>query len=172
MADVFDLIAQWAHDRNLIEGSTPHAQMLKFFEEGGELAGGVARQRIDKIKDGIGDCVVCLTILARQHGLDVRDCIAFAYDEIKDRKGRMVDGIFIKEEDGYDTFMRQHFDEDARSREEYAFRNDPERRAEQTPQEIAYDTYVDLHKAEGLPVLTFDDWARIIRPLTPVQAAD
>jgi NTP pyrophosphatase (non-canonical NTP hydrolase) len=99
MSDTFDKIAQWAHDRNLIEGATPQAQMLKLTEEVGELAGGVARKKLDIVKDGIGDCVVVLTILAKQHGLDVRDCIDAAYDEIKDRKGRMVDGIFVKEAD-------------------------------------------------------------------------
>jgi hypothetical protein len=34
-----------------------------------------------------------------QLGLDVEKCIASAYDEIKDRKGRMINGVFVKEED-------------------------------------------------------------------------
>lgn len=93
----FTPIKQWAIDRNLIEGSTPEKQMLKVTEEHGELAGALARNNIAKIKDGIGDCVVALTILAGQLGFDMEDCIVAAYEEIKDRKGRMVDGIFIKE---------------------------------------------------------------------------
>ncbi len=32
-------------------------------------------------------------------GLDITECLQVAYDEIKDRKGKMVDGIFIKEGD-------------------------------------------------------------------------
>jgi hypothetical protein len=40
-----------------------------------------------------------LTILAAQNGLQIEDCIAQAYDEIKDRRGVMKDGVFVKEED-------------------------------------------------------------------------
>jgi hypothetical protein len=29
----------------------------------------------------------------------IEECIAAAWEEIKDRKGRMVDGLFIKQED-------------------------------------------------------------------------
>jgi NTP pyrophosphatase (non-canonical NTP hydrolase) len=87
----FRKIEQWAEDRNLIRGATPHAQMLKLTEEVGELAAGIARGQMPKIEDSIGDCVVVLTILAKQYGLNIEDCIAYAYDEIKDRKGKMVD---------------------------------------------------------------------------------
>jgi NTP pyrophosphatase (non-canonical NTP hydrolase) len=93
----FDLITKWAHDRNLINGSTPHAQMLKMTEEVGELASAIAKNKLPEAKDAIGDCVVVLTILAGQLGLDIQDCIDSAYNEIKDRKGRMVNGVFIKE---------------------------------------------------------------------------
>ena len=93
-----DLIRKWADDRNLIEGATPQAQMLKMTEEVGELANGIARGNEDVVKDSIGDCVVVLTILAAQFNMNIEDCIDAAYDEIKDRKGRMVDGIFVKEE--------------------------------------------------------------------------
>lgn len=40
--------------------------------------------------------------LARTCGeyyLDFTDCVALAYDEIKDRKGKMIDGKFVKEAD-------------------------------------------------------------------------
>lgn len=94
---MFNLIRQWAEDRNLIKGATPQAQMLKMTEEVGELAHAIARGKIPEAKDAIGDCVVVLTILAAQMGLDIEGCIEAAYDEIKDRKGRMVDGVFIKE---------------------------------------------------------------------------
>lgn len=73
--------------------------MLKLVEEIGELAHGMAKGREDEIIDGIGDAVVVLTILASQHGLLIEDCIEDAWQEIKDRKGRMENGIFIKEGD-------------------------------------------------------------------------
>ena len=65
----------------------------------GELASGLAKGRHDVVKDSIGDIVVVLTILARQEGLEILDCVERAYDEIKDRKGKMVNGVFIKESD-------------------------------------------------------------------------
>jgi len=95
----FDDIRQWAMDRNLIEGGTPQAQMTKLMEEIGELAAGVARNNVEKIGDGIGDAIVVLTILAKQYDLPVEGCIEIAWQEIKDRKGRMIDGVFVKEAD-------------------------------------------------------------------------
>lgn len=95
----FDKIRQWAADRNLIEGATPQGQFVKLMEEAGELAAGIAKSRQEAVVDGIGDMVVVLTILAAQHGVTIEDCIATAYNEIKDRKGRMVGGIFVKESD-------------------------------------------------------------------------
>jgi len=98
MSSTFDKIRQWAEDRNLIQGATPQAQMLKLTEEVGELAAGIARKDPLKTFDSIGDAVVVLTILASQLDMTIEQCIDAAYEEIKDRKGRMVDGIFIKEE--------------------------------------------------------------------------
>lgn len=95
----FSDIRQWAYDRNLVAGSTPEKQMLKLVEEIGELAHGMAKGREAEIVDGIGDAVVVLTILAIQHDLRIEDCIESAWLEIKDRKGRMENGIFIKEGD-------------------------------------------------------------------------
>lgn len=95
----FDNIREWAEARNLIEGSRPVSQVCKLVEELGELATGVNKGKNDLIADGIGDAVVVLTILAKQCGLNIEDCIELAWNEIKDRKGRMVDGIFIKEQD-------------------------------------------------------------------------
>lgn len=95
----FENIRQWAEDRNLIEGSRPINQISKLVEELGELATGVNKGKNDLIADGIGDSIVVLTILAKQCGLNIEDCIDLAWNEIKDRKGRMVEGIFVKSED-------------------------------------------------------------------------
>lgn len=96
--DKFNLIKKWADDRNLIFGASRHAQMLKLTEEVGELASAIAKGKDDLVVDSIGDCVVVLTILAEQSGTTIQRCIDSAYDEIKDRKGRMVDGVFVREE--------------------------------------------------------------------------
>lgn len=91
-------IKQWAVDRNL-HTANPDKQMLKLFEELGELAEGMAKNKPEQIADSIGDAYVVMTILSMQLGINIEDCIAQAYDEIKDRRGKMVDGVFVKEED-------------------------------------------------------------------------
>lgn len=92
-----DLIRQWAEDRNLIEGSDLKSQFVKLIEEAGELANAIGKKNDIEFADAIGDMFVVLTILAAQNGMEIEDCIANAYYEIKDRKGKMVDGIFQKE---------------------------------------------------------------------------
>lgn len=101
MSEYYDFtkIRQWASDRNLIEGSTPQKQFIKLIEEIGELADGLSRNNMDNMIDAIGDSIVVLTIMAAQLGLNVETCIASAYEEIKDRKGRMINGMFVKEAD-------------------------------------------------------------------------
>ena len=98
LSELVALIQNWAWDRNLIDGSTPNAQMLKLMEEVGELAGGVCKDKADVIKDSIGDVFVVLTIIAAQMGWSIEECVQAAYAEIKDRKGRMIQGVFVKEE--------------------------------------------------------------------------
>ncbi len=92
-------IRKWAHDRNLIEGSNTQAQFVKLAEEVGELAAAIARDDDQQLVDAIGDCFVVLTILAKQRGFNIEECIAAAWDVIKDRKGRIVDGVFIRDPD-------------------------------------------------------------------------
>lgn len=166
MSDLTQLIKNienWAEARNLIEGSTPKKQFIKLMEEFGELCSGVSKNKIDVVKDSIGDCFVVLTIISAQRNrneinigsmavehhpkttltaddcviellhdltrisceldrntslemlfgnivldlvevcdcfeLDLTDCVQAAWDEIKDRKGRMIDGVFVKEGD-------------------------------------------------------------------------
>ena len=93
-------VIDWAEARNLIQGSTPAAQVLKLAEEMGELAGAIAKgKKREDVLDAIGDMLVVLTIIAAQHRTTLGNCYAAAYAEIKDRKGKMVDGVFIKESD-------------------------------------------------------------------------
>lgn len=92
-------IRQWAHDRNLLAGSTPQAQFVKLIEEAGELAAAIARGDQDEFEDALGDMFVVMTILAAQTGADIEECIAAAWNEIKDRRGKMIDGIFVRNAD-------------------------------------------------------------------------
>ncbi|WP_398290355.1 MazG-like family protein [Sporosarcina sp. NCCP-2716] len=98
MQDTTDRIRTWAIVREL-DAADPFKQMLKLMEEVGEIAAALARGDMAAVKDGIGDVHVVQTILSMQLGTSIEECAGLAYDEIKDRKGKMVDGVFIKEED-------------------------------------------------------------------------
>jgi len=93
-------IRHWAEDRGIYDHSTPEAQTLKAVSEMGELADNILKGRHDAAKDDIGDIVVCLINVAAMLGTDLNECLQVAWDEIKDRKGRMVPGgAFVKDSD-------------------------------------------------------------------------
>lgn len=91
------LIADWGKSRGLIPGDS-RAQLLKTVEEVGEVASALAKGRREELIDGVGDVIVTLILLARIEGFSVTQALEQAYAEIRDRKGRLVDGIFIKDE--------------------------------------------------------------------------
>jgi NTP pyrophosphatase (non-canonical NTP hydrolase) len=95
--EIFNLIRSWAEDRNIIKGSSIKSQYIKLVEEVGEMAKNINKNK--NIEDDIGDIVVVLTILAKMHNTTIEDCIDLAYNEIKTRKGKMINGTFIKEKD-------------------------------------------------------------------------
>ncbi len=98
MQDLTELIRQWATDRNL-NTADPNKQILKLGEEFGELCQGMAKNNASQVYDSIGDIFVVLTILSMQLGVSIEECVSYAYDEIKDRKGKLVNGVYIKESD-------------------------------------------------------------------------
>ena len=88
-------VVLWHRDRNLIAGSTDAAQHTKLVEEVKELETNILLSQ--PVVDDIGDCLVVLINIAERNGLSLFDCLSHAYDDIKDRKGKMVDGVFVKE---------------------------------------------------------------------------
>jgi len=96
LPDLVMKVSKWAQDRGLDDSFLVKAQFVKLIEEVGELASDVARGRDPR--DSIGDTLVVLIILAQQLGTDLSECLAIAYDQIKDRTGKMVDGVFVKDE--------------------------------------------------------------------------
>ena len=92
-------VARWHHDRNLIEGSSDQAQFLKLIEEVGELANSISKNKREGMIDDIGDIIVVLINIAERNHISLFECLQYAYGDIKDRKGRMIDGIFVKESD-------------------------------------------------------------------------
>jgi NTP pyrophosphatase (non-canonical NTP hydrolase) len=97
MSEWKERVRQWAADRNLIEGSTLRKQMDKLNEECSELYEGILDNDINDIKDAIGDIQVVLAVMCCQLVIDIDECREIAWEEIKDRKGKMVDGVFVKE---------------------------------------------------------------------------
>lgn len=89
----------WADNKGILKAENAPKQMMKVIEELGETAGAIAKNKAtDEIQDGIGDTFVTLIILAYQLGLEPADCLEAAWNEIKDRKGKTVNGVFVKEE--------------------------------------------------------------------------
>ena len=94
---IFDLIRNWAATRKIYEKGNSHTQYVKLQEEAGELAKALLDKDKSEIKDAIGDMIVVLTNLAYLEGFLVEDCIETAYSEIATRRGKMINGTFVKE---------------------------------------------------------------------------
>ena len=92
----FDLIRAWAEKRGLYANGDPKTQALKLVEEVGETCRAILKEDRAEAIDGIGDCVVVLTNLAELLDFRIEDCIREAYNEIKDRKGKMANGTYVK----------------------------------------------------------------------------
>jgi len=97
VTELDNLIRSWHYDRNLIEGATDKDQYMKLIQEAGELSDNICKGR--DISDDVGDMMVVLINIMERNGLSMEHCLQVAYNDIKDRKGKMVDGVFIKEGD-------------------------------------------------------------------------
>ena len=93
----FDLIRTWAEERGLYAKGDPKTQALKLVEEVGETCRAILKENKADAIDGIGDCVVVLTNLAELLDIPIEECIAQAYNEIKNRTGKMSNGTFKKD---------------------------------------------------------------------------
>ncbi|MDV4935949.1 DUF1642 domain-containing protein [Enterococcus faecium] len=98
MDELITKVEQWAKDKGLNQAD-PKAQFLKVAEEFGEIASAMARSNDELFKDSVGDVIVTLIILSMQKGTNIQECLEMAYNEIKGRTGKMVDGVFVKSSD-------------------------------------------------------------------------
>lgn len=96
--DYIKAIEAWAKNRGLDKTSSDK-QLIKLIEEVGELSEAHNKCYRDKQIDSIGDIFVVLTIYALQNNLHLDDCVKEAYNTIKDRHGKMIDGVFVKDGD-------------------------------------------------------------------------
>ena len=102
-SDLVAKINEWADERNLKQAD-PKIQWMRITEEVGEIRDVLLKPTkfTDPqmaLKDAIGDTLVTIIVLAHQLDLDVTECLNIAYEEIKNRKGKMINGTFVKEED-------------------------------------------------------------------------
>ena len=114
-------VISWAEEKGILDASNPVKQLTKTQEELDETMEALVKikdlhnpeqpslidvgnkqvlldQYNDEVIDGIGDMLVTILILAEICSLDPKHCLEVAYNEIKGRKGKMVDGLFVKEQ--------------------------------------------------------------------------
>ena len=95
---MFEDIRNWAATRGLYERGDSKTQYIKLQEEAGELAKALLQNNKAEVIDAIGDMVVVLTNLAHLEEVHIETCINTAYKEISKRKGKMINGTFVKDE--------------------------------------------------------------------------
>jgi phosphoribosyl-ATP pyrophosphohydrolase len=92
------LIANWAEEKGLLKPEFAPKQFMKIQEELGELASAIIKEDQDKEIDSVGDLLVTIIVLAWQRNINLKYALNVAYNEIKCRKGKLIDGSFVKEE--------------------------------------------------------------------------
>lgn len=106
--DLEELIIKWADDRNIFEFSNPIKQLTKTQEELDETMLALVKYadaKNDKEKhdyflevvDGIGDMLVTIILLSKMVNIETVSALNSAYETIKNRKGKMINGLFVKE---------------------------------------------------------------------------
>ena len=102
-------VLRWAKDKDLLHAENVDKQFMKFIEEvfefkseldmwmyGGDILKPI---NLEHVKDEMGDVFVTLIILCEQIGIDPEECLSMAYEKINKRKGKTINGMFVKEED-------------------------------------------------------------------------
>ena len=91
-------VIQWGMDRGIVQHGKPIGQAIKTLEEVTELLDAINRGDMPEIKDAVGDTVVTLLMVCATLDIDLTECLAGAYEQIKDRKGTLLaSGVFVKE---------------------------------------------------------------------------
>lgn len=101
LASLLINIQQWGIARNITAdgGATAHSQLTKLQEELDELNQALDESDNEEVLDAVGDMIVVLVQILRLTGNTLDDALYRAWVDIKDRKGKMIDGVFVKESD-------------------------------------------------------------------------
>lgn len=92
----FSKIRLWAKQKNILDQGDIKTQYIKLQEESGELAEAILTYNKEEIKDAVGDMVVVLTSISYFGGFKIEEAIESAYEEIKNRKGKIINNTFVK----------------------------------------------------------------------------
>lgn len=92
-------VEEWADDKDLIRFEYRFKQFEKVVEEVFELKEEMIQNNKKNTKLEFGDVIVTLIILSNQLNIDFVECLEMAYDKISKRKGKTIDGTFVKEAD-------------------------------------------------------------------------
>ena len=159
MNELIIKVEQWAKDKGLDQADSSK-QMLKTIEEIGEVAASLARKDEHGLRDGIGDVVVTLIILAMQNDMDLYECLNQAYNEIKGRTGKMVDGVFVKSSDlkqpdepkkpVVPKFVAEWFEDNKHALDLAIFIKIKDLDVEEWPHKIDFENWLDV--AENNPI--------------------
>ena len=91
-------VIQWGYDRGIVQHGKPIGQAIKTLEEVTELLDAINRGDMPEIKDAVGDVVVTLIMVCATLDIDLTECLAGAYGQIKDRRGYLTEaGVFVKQ---------------------------------------------------------------------------
>ena len=105
------LVISWGEDKDLIKKENSEKQFMKFIEEVFEFktemdfreirwdSGMDYSDIVESMQLEMGDILVTLIILSSQLGIDLTECLEIAYQKISKRKGKTIDGLFVKESD-------------------------------------------------------------------------
>lgn len=91
------LVEQWFVDRGL-DKRDGSGQLEKLQEEVDELKQAYIEVNREEEIDAVGDIIVVLIGYCLQRGLDIEECLSVAYNVIKNRTGKVVNGVFVKDE--------------------------------------------------------------------------
>lgn len=100
-------VEEWADDKDLLHEENADKQFMKFIEEVFEFKSEMDfvdlklnyKEPTLDLKLELGDVMVTLIVLSKQLNVDIVECLEMAYDKISKRKGKTVNGLFVKEED-------------------------------------------------------------------------
>lgn len=87
----------WAKQKGILAPENHLKQMGKVVSEVGELCDSIIKENKDEQIDAIGDVLVTIIILANQLDINAVKALETAYNVIKDRTGKNINGTFIRD---------------------------------------------------------------------------